>query len=64
MKKVLLALTVIATLSLTSCKQEEKQETTTEVVADSTSVETAKVDTVKVDTVKVEETKVETTKAN
>ena len=64
MKKVLLALTVIATLALTSCKQEEKQETTTEVVADSTSVDTAKVDTVKVEETKVEETKVETTKAN
>ena len=53
MKKVLLALTVIATLSLTSCKKEVKQDEATEVVADSTSVDSTSVDTTKVDTTEV-----------
>ena len=52
MKKVFLALAVIATLSLTSCKKEVKQDEATEVVADSTSVccDSTSVDTTKVDT--------------
>jgi uncharacterized protein YcfL len=62
MKKVLLALTVIATLSLTSCKHEVKQEEGTEVVADSTVVDSTSLETTQVDTTKVETTKVETTK--
>ena len=48
MKKVFLALAVIATLSLTSCKKEVKQDEATEVVVDSTSVDTTKVDTTEV----------------
>jgi predicted small lipoprotein YifL len=48
MKKVFLALAVIATLSLTSCKKEVKQDESTEVVADSTSVDTTQVDTTEV----------------
>ena len=55
MKKVFLALAVIATLSLTSCKKEVKQDEATEVVADSTSVccDSTAVDTTKVDTTEV-----------
>ena len=53
MKKVFLALAVIATLSLTSCKKEVKQDEATEVVADSTSVDSTSVDTTKVDTTQV-----------
>jgi hypothetical protein len=53
MKKVLLALAVIATLSLTSCKKEVKQDETTEVVVDSTVVDSVSVDTTVVDTTKV-----------
>ena len=53
MKNVFLALTVIATLSLTSCKNEVKQDEATEVVADSTSVDSTSVDTTKVDTTEV-----------
>jgi len=52
MKKVFLALAVIATLSLTSCKHETK-ESTTEVVTDSTQVDSTQVDTTKVDTTQV-----------
>ena len=48
MKKVFLSLAVIATLSLTSCKKEVKQDEATEVVADSTSVDTTQVDTTEV----------------
>ena len=53
MKKVFLALAVIATLSLTSCKKEVKQDESTEVVVDSTSVDSTSVDTTKVDTTQV-----------
>jgi len=56
MKKVLLALTVIATLSLTSCKQVNTEDSTTTVdttVVDSVSVDTTVVDTIKVDTTQV-----------
>ena len=53
MKKVLLALAVIATLSLTSCKKEVKQDETTEVVVDSTVVDSVSVDTTQVDTTQV-----------
>lgn len=55
MKKVLLAVAVIATLSLTSCKKEVKQDEATEVVADSTSVccDSTSVDTTQVDTTQV-----------
>ena len=52
MKKVFLALAVIATLSLTSCKHEAKT-SETEVVADSTSVDSTSVDTTQVDTTEV-----------
>lgn len=58
MKKVLLALAVIATLSLTSCKKEVKQDETTEVVVDSTVVNPTSTDTTQVDTTKVETTQV------
>jgi hypothetical protein len=53
MKKVLLALAVIATLSLTSCKKEVKQDETTEVVVDSTVVDSVSVDKTQVDTTQV-----------
>ena len=53
MKKVFLALAVIATLSLTSCKHEVKQDEATEVVADSTSVDSTSVDTTQVETTEV-----------
>jgi len=53
MKKVLLVLAVIATLSLTSCKKEVKQDETTEVVVDSTVVDSVSVDTTQVDTTQV-----------
>ena len=52
MKKVLLALVIIGTLTVTSCKQVNKEEST-EVVSDSTSVDTTQVDSVSVDTTKV-----------
>jgi len=52
MKKVFLALAVVATLSLTSCKHEAKT-SETEVVADSTSVDSTSVDTTQVDTTEV-----------
>lgn len=58
MKKVLLALTVIAALSLTSCKHEVKQEEVTEVCCDSTSVDSTSLDTTQVDTTKLDTTKV------
>jgi uncharacterized protein YcfL len=57
MKKVFLALAVVATLSLTSCKHEAKT-SETEVVADSTSVDSTSVDTTSVDTTKVDTTEV------
>jgi hypothetical protein len=56
MKKVLLALTVIATLSLTSCKQVNTEDSIT------TTVDTTVVDSVSVDTTAVDTTKVDTTK--
>jgi hypothetical protein len=58
MKKVLLALTVIATLSLTSCKHEVKQDELTEVVVDSTVVDSTSLETTQVDTTKVDTTQV------
>lgn len=57
MKKVLLALTVIATLSLTSCKKVNTEETT-EACCDSTMVDSVSVDTTAVDTTKVDTTEV------
>jgi len=57
MKKVLLTLTVIATLSLTSCKKVNTEEST-EVCCDSTSVDSVSVDTTAVDTTKVDTTQV------
>jgi uncharacterized protein YcfL len=57
MKKVFLALAVIATLSLTSCKH-ETNESTIEVVTDSTQVDSTSVDTTQVDTTKVDTTQV------
>jgi hypothetical protein len=57
MKKVLLALTVIATLSLTSCKKVNTEEST-EVCTDSTCVDSVSVDTTAVDTTKVDTTQV------
>ena len=53
MKKVFLALAVIATLSLTSCKHEAATSETTEVVTDSTDVESTSTDTTQVDTTEV-----------
>jgi hypothetical protein len=52
MKKLLLALVIIGTLTATSCKQ-VNVEKTTEVVSDTTSVDTTKVDTAHVDTTQV-----------
>ena len=57
MKKVFLALAVVATLSLTSCKHEATT-SETEVVTDSTSVDSTSVDTTSVDTTKVDTTEV------
>jgi hypothetical protein len=57
MKKALLALTVVATLSLTSCKQVNEEEST-EVVTDSTMVDSVSTDTTAVDTTKVDTTQV------
>lgn len=57
MKKVLLALTVIATLSLTSCKQVNTEEST-EACCDSTMVDSVSVDTTAVDTTQVDTTQV------
>jgi hypothetical protein len=56
MKKVLLALTVIATLSLTSCKQVNAEDSTTTV--DTTAVDSVSVDTTAVDTTQVDTTEV------
>ena len=55
MKKVLLALTIIGTLTVTSCKKEVKQDEATEVVSDSTAVccDSTSVDTTQVDTTEV-----------
>jgi len=53
MKKVFLALALVATLSLTSCKKEVSKEETIEVVVDSTSVDSTSVDTTQVDTTEV-----------
>ena len=46
MKKVLLALAIIGTLTVTSCKQVNTEESTTTV--DTTAVDTTKVDTTQV----------------
>jgi len=58
MKKVLLALTLIATLSLTSCNKVNKPEETTEVCCDSTTVDTTSVDSTSIDTTQVDTTQV------
>jgi hypothetical protein len=50
MKKVFLALAIMAAITVTSCKQVESTGTTT---VDTTQVDTTKVDTVKVDTTKL-----------
>lgn len=57
MKKVLLALAIIGTLTVTSCKQVNTEEST-EVCTDSTCVDSTLVDTTQVDTVKVDTVKV------
>lgn len=57
MKKVLLALAVIGTLTVTSCKQVNNEEST-EVCCDSTQVDTTSVDTTTVDTTTVDTTQV------
>ena len=56
MKKVFLALAVMAAITVTSCKQVDAGATT--ITVDTTQVDTVKVDTTKVDTVKVDTTKV------
>jgi hypothetical protein len=58
MKKVFLTLALVTTLSLTSCKQVNKDEETTETCCDSTIVDTTVVDTTTVDTTKVDTTQV------
>lgn len=50
MKKVFLALAIMAAITVTSCKQVESTEATT---VDTTQVDTTEVDTAKVDTTKV-----------
>jgi uncharacterized protein YcfL len=57
MKKVFLALAVVATLSLTSCKHEVKT-SENEVVVDSTVVDSLSVDSTLVDTTQVDTTQV------
>jgi outer membrane lipoprotein SlyB len=57
MKKVFLALAVVATLSLTSCKHEATT-SETEVAADSTQVDSTSVDTTSVDSTSVDTTQV------
>ena len=57
MKKVLLALAIIGTLTVTSCKQVNTEEST-EVCTDSTCVDSVSVDTTSVDTTKVDTTQV------
>ena len=60
MKKVILALAIMAAITVTSCKQANEEMSkidapvdTTAAAADSVKVDSTKVDTVKVDTVKV-----------
>ena len=60
MKKVLLALAIIGTLTVTSCKQVNKEEST-EVCCDSTMVDSVSTDTTAVDTTQVDTTQVDTT---
>lgn len=58
MKKVFLALAIMAAITVTSCKQVDAGSTTT-------TVDTTKVDTVKVDTTaKADTTKVDTVKVS
>ena len=57
MKKVLLALAIIGTLTVTSCKKVNTEEST-EVCCDSTSVDSVSVDTTAVDTTTVDTTQV------
>jgi hypothetical protein len=56
MKKVFLALALVATLTVVSCKHVEAPASLTTV--DSASVDTTAIDTVKVDTVKADTTAV------
>jgi hypothetical protein len=56
MKKVLLALTIIGTLTVTSCKKVNAEESTTTV--DTTAVDSVSVDTTAVDTTQVDTTQV------
>jgi hypothetical protein len=56
MKKVLLALAIIGTLTVTSCKQVNTEESTPTV--DTTAVDSVSVDTTAVDTTKVDTTQV------
>ena len=56
MKKVLLALAIIGTLTVTSCKQVNTEESITTV--DTTAVDSVSVDTTAVDTTKVDTTQV------
>jgi hypothetical protein len=57
MKKVLLTLAIIGTLTVTSCKQ-VNQEESTEVCCDSTQVDSTSIDTTEVDTTTVDTTQV------
>jgi hypothetical protein len=56
MKKVLLALAIVGTLTITSCKQVNAEDSTTTV--DTTAVDSVSVDTTAVDTTKVDTTEV------
>ena len=58
MKKLLLAIVIAGSLSLTSCwKGTKNGESTTEVATDTTQVDSIQVDSVEVDTVKVDAVK-------
>lgn len=60
MKKVLLTLAIIGTLTVTSCKPVNKEEST-EVCCDSTIVDSVSVDTTTVDSTQVHTVKPDTT---
>ena len=60
MKKVLLALAIIGTLTVTSCKPVNKEEST-EVCCDSTMVDSTCVDSTCVDSTQVDTVKSDTT---
>jgi|688.fasta_scaffold02191_19 outer membrane murein-binding lipoprotein Lpp len=58
MKKLLLAIVIAGSLSLTSCwKGTKNEESTTEVATDTTQVDSVQVDSVEVDTIKVDTVK-------